>query len=142
MNTLTRTFVQRSYARFLVQFPMMYLGQMASGQGIVRGLSLAGCQALGNAPAGVGQLLSLRLTLPNDQEPLVIERATVKWVNGLEFGLNFDHLVEQQATRLQQVIEERLAQRRYSGLWQRFTDRLHSSDPLPQAPLSTYLVRS
>lgn len=134
MNTLTKTFVQRSYARFLVQFPMMYLGQTVSGQGIVRGLSLAGCQALGNAPANAGQMLSVRLTLPNDQKPLLIKRATVKWVKGLEFGLTFDHLDEQQTIRLQRVIEEQLAQRYYSGLWQRLTDRLNPSHHLPQAP--------
>lgn len=116
MDTLTKTFQPRTYARFLVQFPMMYLGRTVSGQGVIKGLSLAGCQALGNAPASAGQMLSVRLTLPNDQEPLVIDRATVKWVKGLEFGLTFDHLDEQQTIRLQQVIEERLAQRSYSGL--------------------------
>jgi hypothetical protein len=134
MNTLTKTFQHRTYARYLVQFPMMYLGQTVSGQGVVRELSGVGCQVLSTTPMSEGTTLSVRLALPNDQEPLVIERATVKWVKGLEFGLTFDPLDQQQTTRLQQVIEERLAQRSYSGLRQPHTNRLETSDRLPEAP--------
>lgn len=118
MDTPNRPFKHRSYARFLVQFPMMYLGQNVSDQSIVRKLSVAGCQVFGNAPAIVGKVLSVRLTLPNGQKPLVIERATVKWVKGLEFGLAFDYLDKQQTAQLQQVMDEWLAQRSYSGLRQ------------------------
>ncbi len=127
---MNKGFVHRSHARFLVHFSMMYLGQTVTGQGIVRELSLVGCQALCNAPVIAGTFLSLRLTLQSSHEPLVIERATVKWVKDLECGLAFDHLDELERGRLQQVLDELLARRRYNGLT---TEASHTDTP--SAPL-------
>ena len=127
---MNKGFVHRSHARFLVHFSMMYLGQPVTGQGIVRELSLVGCQILGNAPVSAGTLLSLRLALPSCDEPLIIERATVKWVKGEEFGIAFDHLDEWGYVRLQQVLDELLARRRYNGLT---TETPHTDTP--SAPL-------
>lgn len=109
---------------------MMYLGQTVTGQGIVLELSLVGCQALSNAPVIEGTSLSVRLALPSDQKPLVIERATVKWVKGLECGLAFEHHDERERVRLQQVLDELLARRRYNGLT---TEAPHTDTP--NAPL-------
>ncbi|MBX3325183.1 MAG: PilZ domain-containing protein [Nitrospira sp.] len=116
MHTLNKRFVHRIYSRFLVHFPMMYLGQTVTGQGIVLDLSLVGCQALSNTPVSESTPLSVRLALPSYQEPLVIERATVKWVKGLEFGIAFEHHDERERVRLREVLDELLASRRYSGL--------------------------
>ena len=115
MDMLNTRFVYRSYSRFPVHCSMMYLGQAVSGQGIVRELSLMGCQALGNAPVTVGRTLSLRVALPNSHEPLVITQASVKWTKGLECGIAFDHLEEREKVRLQQVLDESLARRRYTA---------------------------
>ena len=106
MNTLSKGFVHRSYSRFLVHCSMMYLGQTVTGQGIVRELSLVGCQALCNAPVIEGTPLSVRLALPSYQEPLVIRRATVKWVRGLECGIAFGHLDERERMQLQEVLAQ------------------------------------
>jgi len=115
MHTLNKRFVHRSYARFPVHYSMMYLGQTVTGQGIVRELSLVGCEVLGNAPVIAGTPLSVRLALPSYQEPLVINRATVKWVKELEFGIAFEHHDERERVRLQEVLDELLACRSYSG---------------------------
>lgn len=130
MHTLNKRFVHRIYSRFAVHFPMMYLGQTVTGQGIVRELSLVGCQALSNAPVIEGTPVSVRLALPSYEKPLVIERATVKWVKGLECGLAFDHHDERERGRLQQVLNELLARRRYNGLT---TEAPHTDTP--NAPL-------
>jgi len=130
MHMLNKRFVHRIYSRFAVHFPVMYLGQSVTGQGIVRELSLVGCQALSNAPVIEGTSLSVRLALPSDQKPLVIERAIVKWVKGLECGLAFEHHDERERGRLQQVLDELLARRRYNGLT---TEAPHTDTP--NAPL-------
>lgn len=127
---MNKGFVYRSYSRFLVQGSMMYLGQTVTGQGIVRELSLVGCQALCNAPVIAGTFLSLWLALQSSHEPLVIERATVKWVKREELGIVFDHLDERERVRLQQVLDELLARRRYNGLT---TEASHTDTP--SAPL-------
>ena len=34
--------------------------------------------------------LALQIFVPGDPEPLLIDRTTVKWVKGSEFGVDFD----------------------------------------------------
>lgn len=48
--------------------------------------------------------LALQMFVPGDPEPLLIDRATVKWVKGSEFGVDFDTSQPQVAERITQVI--------------------------------------
>ena len=109
-------FVLRSYTRFPVRTSMMYLGQEFAGQGIVRELSRAGCRILGNYPVVFGETMSLRISLPTCPNPLFIERATVQWITGLEFGVAFGLLDAREADRLQRLLNELLGSGSYSGL--------------------------
>lgn len=61
-----------------------------AGEGIIKDLSLRGSYLTGNAPVSVGMALALQIFVPGDPEPLLIDRATVKWVKGSEFGVDFD----------------------------------------------------
>ena len=109
-------FALRVYSRFPVQITMIYLGQNSSGQGIVQELSRVGCRILGNDPVVVGETLSVQLSLPTSEKPLVMQ-ATVKWVKGWEFGLAFKRLHPQEADQLQRLLDELLGSGPpYSGL--------------------------
>lgn len=61
-----------------------------AGEGIIDGLSLSGSYMTGNIPVSVGMALVLQMFVPGDPEPLLIDRATVVWVKGSEFGVYFD----------------------------------------------------
>ena len=61
-----------------------------AGQGIIDGLSLSGSHMTGNIPVSRGTVLALQMFVPGDPEPLLIDRATVIWVKGSEFGVYFD----------------------------------------------------
>ncbi|MGH7182380.1 MAG: hypothetical protein ACREJN_10430 [Nitrospiraceae bacterium] len=60
--------------------------------------------------------MSVRLSLPTCQKPLVIKQATVKWVKGLEFGVAFEHLDEREVERLRRMLDDLLGSGSYSGL--------------------------
>ena len=116
MNQPRGGFVLRSYSRFPVRTSMMYLGQEFAGQGIVRELSRVGCRILGNYPVVFGETMSLRIALPTSPNPLFIQRATVQWITGLEFGVAFGLLDAFEADRLQRLLDELLDSGRYSDL--------------------------
>src|SRR5262245_44565321 len=107
-------FAIRIYSRFPVQISMMYLGQDCAGQGIVRELSRVGCRILGIDPMVAGKTMSVRISLPSCELPLVMQ-ATVKWVKGLQFGMAFEQPDEWEIAQLQRRQDERVGSGSYSG---------------------------
>jgi PilZ domain len=82
-------FVMRKNQRLKKLVPVRYLGTRLAGEGIISDLSLSGSSITGNVPVQVGMQLSLQIFVPGDLESLMIDRATVKWVKGAEFGVDF-----------------------------------------------------
>jgi hypothetical protein len=105
---------------------MVYRGQNSAGQGIVQELSLVGCRILGNDPVVAGETLNVQLSFPTSMKPLVMERTTVKWVKGLEFGLAFKRLQPREADRLQHLLEALRGKGLYKG---RPSGSLHVKPP-------------
>lgn len=80
-----------------------YLWGGIAGEGIIDGLSLSGSHLTGNIPVSIGKVLALHLFVPGDLEPLLIDRATVIWVKGAEFGVAFDTPEPKVAERITRV---------------------------------------
>ena len=97
-------FVMRKDQRLKKMVPVRYLGDGIAGEGIIKDISLSGSYITGNAPVSVGVTLALQIFVPGDPEPLLIDRATVKWVKGSEFGVDFDIPLPKVAERITQVI--------------------------------------
>ena len=97
-------FVMRKNQRLKKLVPVRYLGDGMTGEGIINDLSLSGSYMTGNAPVSVGMTLALHMFVPGDPEPLLIDRATVIWVKGSEFGVDFDTPEPKAAERITQVI--------------------------------------
>ena len=79
-------FTMRKHRRLKKLVPVRYLRDGMTGEGIIKDLSLSGSYMTGNAPVSVGLALALQIFVPGDPEPLLIDRATVKWVKGSDFG--------------------------------------------------------
>jgi hypothetical protein len=107
-------FVFRTYSRFPIQTPMLYMGKDFAGQGAIRELSSVGCRILGNYPVTPGETLSLRISHPSHPDPLFIEQVGVRWVKGFEFGVSFDPLDEGAADRLHHLLDDALESGSYS----------------------------
>ena len=107
-------FAIRKNQRFKKLVPVRYLGGGMAGEGIINDLSLSGSYITGNAPVSVGLALSLQIFVPGDPEPLLIDRAIVKWVKGSEFGVDFDTPQPTVAERITTVIS-RLVKRQHGS---------------------------
>ena len=97
-------FVMRKNQRLKKLVPVRYLGDGMTGEGIIKDLSLSGSYMTGNAPVSVGMTLVLQMFVPGDPEPLLIDRITVIWVKGSEFGVDFDTPEPKAAERITKVI--------------------------------------
>jgi PilZ domain len=107
-------FVFRTYSRFPLRTPMIYMGQEFAGQGVLRELSRVGCSILGNFPVTLGETLSLRLSHPTHPDPLLIKQAGVRWVRGFEFGVAFAPSDKGEIDRLHQMLDDFLDSWTYS----------------------------
>jgi len=82
----TNKFVIRTYHRIPVRCVAYYLGGDFLGKGTVINLCRNGLRVLGDHQVVPGMELVVRLTLPDKDEPIEIQRVVVRWVRGLLFG--------------------------------------------------------
>ena len=108
-------FVMRKHQRLKRLVPVRYRGDGIVGEGIIQDLSLSGSYLTGNAPVSVGMALALELLVPGNSEPLLIDRVTVKWVKGSEFGVNFDTLQLKVVERITTLISTLVKTQQDSG---------------------------
>lgn len=81
-------FVLRPYRRIPTWLVLYYLRGECVGKGVVTNLSQSGMRVQGDHAVEPGLDLALRVTLADDGPPIEIERATVRWVDGYDFGLD------------------------------------------------------
>ena len=84
--------------------PVRYRGDGIAGEGMIEDLSLNGSYIIGNAPVSAGMALALQMFVPGDPEPVLIDRAIVKWVKRSEFGVDFDTPQPKVAERVTAII--------------------------------------
>lgn len=81
-------FVLRPYRRIPTWLVLYYLSGECVGKGIVTNLSRSGMRVQGDHAVEPGLDLALRVTFADDVPPVEINRATVRWVDGYDFGLD------------------------------------------------------
>ena len=79
-------FVIRTYHRIPVRCVLYYMGGEFLGKGTVMNLSRNGFRVLGDHQVVPGMELIVRLSLPDKDDPVEIQRVVVRWVRGLLFG--------------------------------------------------------
>lgn len=79
-------FVIRTYHRIPVRCLLYYMGGEFLGKGTVMNLSRNGFRVLGDHQVVPGMELVVRLSLPDKDETVEIQRVVVRWVRGLLFG--------------------------------------------------------
>jgi hypothetical protein len=97
-------FVMRKHQRLKELVPVQYRGDEIAGEGIIKDLSLSGSHITGNRGVSLGMALALQIFEPGDPEPLLIDRAIVKWVKRAEFGVDFDTPQPKVAERITKLI--------------------------------------
>jgi hypothetical protein len=79
-------FVIRTYHRIPVRCVLYYMGGELLGKGTAMNLSRNGLRVLGDHQVVPGMEFIVRLSLPDKDEPVEIDRVVVRWVRGLLFG--------------------------------------------------------
>lgn len=74
------------------------------GEAKILDLSTNGCRATSLTQVQVGTVLRLSLFLHDQQWPLRIDEALVRWVNGESFGLEFTGIRPAQRERVRAII--------------------------------------
>ncbi len=69
---------RRLAPRFKVHLPISFSGDSHTGEGIVVNLSLGGCAVESEQKVQRWKYLTLRIFLPNQDAPLVVDRAQVR----------------------------------------------------------------
>jgi hypothetical protein len=101
-------FVIRTYHRIPVRCAVYYLGGEFLGKGMVMNLSRTGFRVMGDHQVVPGMEFSIRLSLPDKEEPVEIQRVVVRWVRGLVFGVKILTLSPEEQDRLGNFLSARL----------------------------------
>ncbi len=101
-------FVIRTYNRLPVRCQLYYLGDEFLGKGTVMNLSRTGFRVLGDHQVVPGMEFSVRLTLPDKDEPVEIQRVAVRWVREQLFGVKILLMSPEGSERLGNFLSARL----------------------------------
>lgn len=95
---------RRRMSRHAIFLPVEVDGKKGV-KGLTNDLSLEGCRINGNLVVRHGQHLPLRLHLPGQESPIVVERATVRWVGEKDFGVQFMSIPSSERERLGELVQ-------------------------------------
>jgi len=95
---------KRQTPRFKVHLPIAFLGHNLTGEGIVGNLSMEGCVVDSDQTVQRGKSLTLRIHMPDQDAPLVVNRAEVqRSVRGL-LELEFLTIGSEEEERLRRFL--------------------------------------
>ena len=97
----------RQHPRFPVQFSSSFSSaNIVSGEGNLIDLSIRGCRVISPTPVKSGTTLQLRVDVSDDEPPIQVKQAVVRWCRDRSFGLEFASLTPDEWARLQHVVRE------------------------------------
>lgn len=96
---------ERKHSRFAVQLPVLFSGDGLNGSGTILNLSQQGCAITSEVPAETGVYLGLSMRLREQEEPVQIEVAAVRWSAAARFGVEFIKLRFEAGERLKQFVK-------------------------------------
>jgi hypothetical protein len=103
-SRVRRSQAQRQASRMLLTCQVYYTGINVQGEGVIRDISLLGCQIDGSVSVRPGTRLSLVLALPNS--PVVVDRTVVVWSDSNRFGLRHELLLPTERTRVERLLND------------------------------------
>lgn len=94
----------RTYYRFPLQYPVIFGGAPFVGEGFLTNLSLKGCSVTCDREALCGSEVRVSMWLNNELPALPVELGTIKWVNGNQFGVEFQRMPTEAQQRLNRLL--------------------------------------
>lgn len=98
---------QRKFPRFPVQFRSSFNStNVVDGEGEVLDLSFRGCRVFSVVDVQPGTTLQLRIHTSDQEPPIVVDQAVVRWDRNKYFGLEFASLRPDEWARLQHTVKQ------------------------------------
>lgn len=98
---------QRKTQRFPVRFRSSFTSlNIVGGDGHLIDLSIRGCRIASKTEVRPGTSLEVRVAICDEEPPLRIKEAVVRWSRRQEFGLEFVNLAAEEWARLQHIVTE------------------------------------
>ncbi|MBH0206289.1 MAG: PilZ domain-containing protein [Nitrospira sp.] len=95
----------RRQKRFAVQLQSIMIGApRKEWAGVVMNLSKTGCLIECDAQVYAGMSVAIRIEVPAEAAPLLIDRAAVRWNRGRQVGVSFVSITQPQQERLNQLL--------------------------------------
>lgn len=79
------------------------------GEGETRDVSLSGAQIESSLVVEPGRQIAVKLIIPGDDTPILIEQARVQWTVDRTFGVRFVDLQPRELGELEQLIDDYIA---------------------------------
>lgn len=95
----------RQTPRFRVAYPLSFVAGPKAGDGKLTNLSTGGCKIEGDTILFRDAYVELRVYVPDQGSPMVIDLAAVRWALGWSFGVEFIKMEPEMKERLQQLIQ-------------------------------------
>lgn len=96
---------QRVYPRWSVNVPVSFSGEQLSGEGTITSLSLGGCAVNALVAAPTKSILALSIHLPNEDDPVTVNSAEVRWAARGRFGVQFLSVRQGNLERLHRFLQ-------------------------------------
>lgn len=97
---------RRQYRRVPAQVKSLIRANSHEVEGETRDLSLGGAQIESSVVVQPGRQIAVKLIMPGDDTPILIEQARVQWNVDRTFGVRFVDLQPQELDELEQLIDE------------------------------------
>jgi hypothetical protein len=101
---MSQHFKIRTYHRAAIYADGHYLSEDFLGKAVVKDICLGGWRIQGDHKVSVGQKLALRLDVPGQVLSIDVEKATVQWVRGCDFGIRINKISTSNATLLAHLV--------------------------------------
>ena len=101
----------RIYLRYPTQYSIIFGWTSGVGEGLVTNLSFNGCTVQCDRTPLVGAEVRVSILLPDQTQALSIERGAIKWVDGYQFGVEFQRLALDCRQRLNHTLRKALIHR-------------------------------
>lgn len=100
---------RRRHRRVPTQVTSLLRANSHEVEGETRDLSLGGARIESSLVVEPGRRIVVKLIIPGDDLPILIEQAQVQWAVDHTFGVRFIDLPQQELDELEQVIDESIA---------------------------------
>jgi c-di-GMP-binding flagellar brake protein YcgR len=100
---------RRQHRRVAAQVKSLVRANSHEVEGETIDLSRGGARIESSLAVEPGKRISVKLLMPGDDTPIVIEQAQVQWALDRTFGVRFLNVSQQELDELEQLIDESIA---------------------------------